>query len=102
MVTDESDLAVSECVLAQAVDRSGITGRVSLSDAAGESGTLELTLLSSRRLPFSLNTVEATAWLEAAGVDATADYDGDDYGRVRRRTRPHRPARKLRALGEGA
>lgn len=78
MITDESGLSVLERVLAQAVDRARITGRVALREG-GEGGVLELTLLGGSRLPFSLNTAEATAWLEAAGVDATVGYDEDHY-----------------------
>ncbi|WP_405614358.1 hypothetical protein OG292_16595 [Streptomyces sp. NBC_01511] len=77
MTTDESDFSSLESVLAQAVDRARVTGRVGLREGA-ECGTLELTLLGSSRLPFSLNTGEATAWLVATGVDATAGYDEDN------------------------
>lgn len=79
MITDESDLAALESVLAQAVDRARVTGRVALRESVdGDGGgSLELTLLGSSRLPFSLNIAEATAWLEAAGVYATAGYDDD-------------------------
>ncbi|MFF5086006.1 hypothetical protein [Streptomyces niveus] len=89
MITDESGLSVLESVLAHAVDRARITGRVELREGGdgGEGGALELTLLGSSRLPFSLNTAEATAWLEAAGVDATAGYDEDHYLLIRLRDR---------------
>lgn len=58
MITDESDFSALESVLAQAVDRARIIGRVELREGGegGEGGTLELTLLGSSRLPFSLNT----------------------------------------------
>ncbi|MFI6082513.1 hypothetical protein ACIBBB_16305 [Streptomyces sp. NPDC051217] len=81
MITEDSGLSSLEGVLAQAVDRARIAGRVALREGCeGDGGgTLELTLLGSSRLPFSLNTAEATAWLEAAGVDATADYDEAHY-----------------------
>ncbi|MFF2940145.1 hypothetical protein ACFVSQ_09915 [Streptomyces niveus] len=71
MTTDESDLLSLERVLADAVDHAGITGHVSRR-RAGEAEILELRLIGSRRLPFSLTTDAATAWLKAAGVDATA------------------------------
>ncbi|MFC9604516.1 hypothetical protein ACFTTN_13790 [Streptomyces niveus] len=73
VTTDESDLLSLERVLADAVDHAGITGHVNRR-RAGEAEILELRLIGSRRLPFSLTTDAATAWLKAAGVNATAVY----------------------------
>lgn len=70
---DESDFSSLEKVLAEAVEHAGITGLVNRR-LTGKGEVLELRLIGSRRLPFSLTTDAANAWLEAADVDATAVY----------------------------
>ncbi|WP_329151225.1 hypothetical protein OG275_38290 (plasmid) [Streptomyces niveus] len=60
-----------EAALSESVERAGVTGRV----GPGDGGTVDLTLMGSRRLPFSLDTEEAAAWLDAQGIEAAAAYD---------------------------
>ncbi|MFE3247713.1 hypothetical protein [Streptomyces sp. NPDC059209] len=79
MITDQSDLSSLENVLAQAVRRAGVTGRVELRETSDGETLLELTPLSRTRVPFSPNPEEATAWLQSEDVDAVACYDDDGY-----------------------
>ncbi|MET9557191.1 hypothetical protein [Streptomyces sp. NPDC006645] len=86
MTTDKSDLSALESVLAKAVEQAGITGLVNRR-GADEDETLELRLSNSRRLPFSLTADEATTWLAAASIDATAVYQ-DAYLVISLRGKP--------------
>lgn len=79
MITDQSDLSSLESVLAQAVDRAGVTGRAELRETGEGETLLELRPVSRTRVPFSLNPEEATAWLQLEDIDAAAGYDDDGY-----------------------
>ncbi|MFD4114566.1 hypothetical protein ACFWSJ_14035 [Streptomyces niveus] len=77
MTTREAENASPQDRMQQSMDRARITVRV---DVADDQSTLRVVLLGGSRLPFLHFSAadEATAWLENAGIRATADTDEDD------------------------
>ncbi|MFJ9034625.1 hypothetical protein ACIRQP_40535 [Streptomyces sp. NPDC102274] len=73
MITDASASTTVD-VLADAVARSGVIGRV---ETPQGTPCVALVLLGNKRLlPFELNRTAAAAWLAEAGIDASTGDDG--------------------------
>ncbi|WP_405749351.1 hypothetical protein OG232_04400 [Streptomyces sp. NBC_01411] len=78
MVLVAFDIPAMANVLSDAVNRANIAGRVDIRDGAA-GPTLELTLLTGNRMPFSLDLAKARAWLaEGPGIEADATHDAAD------------------------